>query len=320
MPAARGALEPAENLPGRTGPLISPGVEGLLDAYVTFLRAERGLSAKTVDAYAHDVSVYLGQLRAMGVARIEVVDRETILEHLAWLSQQGLGARSQARHLAAIRGFHRFLLDDGLSPKNPGEDLDTPRFRRKLPVFLSLDEVEALLQAPDEGTPEGCRDRAMIELLYATGLRVSELVQLRVNAINLGAGYLIAFGKGQKERMVPIGEVAARRVADYLARVRGGFVKGKPSQALFLTSRGSGFSRMGFWKLLRRYALKAGIKKAVSPHKLRHSFATHLIERGADLRAVQAMLGHADLTTTQIYTHVNAARLRSIYDTHHPRS
>jgi integrase/recombinase XerD len=241
-----------------------------------------------------------------------------VLEHLATLAKKGLSARSRARHLAALRGFHRFLEDERLSPKNPTEDLDTPRAAKKLPIFLTLPEVESLLAAPDEKSAAGVRDAAMLEVLYATGLRVSELLKLRVEDVNLTDGYVLAYGKGKKERVVPLGKSAIAKTQAWLA-VRPGVLKGKPTSVLFVSPRRAQFSRMGFWKLLRRYALKAGISKAISPHKLRHSFATHLLERGADLRAVQAMLGHADLSTTQIYTHVNAARLKAIV-AHHPRA
>jgi integrase/recombinase XerD len=207
-----------------------------------------------------------------------------------------------------------------MCPQDPTEDLDTPRWGRKLPTFLSLDEVERLLEAPQPSTVAGARDRAMLEVLYACGLRVSELCGLKAEDLQLSAGYLVARGKGSKERVVPLGSKAAAAVKEYLAGPRAALLKGRPSRALFVTPRGGPFTRVGFWKLLRRYALKAGIRRPISPHKLRHSFATHLLERGADLRAVQAMLGHADLATTQVYTHVNAARLRAVYDQHHPRS
>jgi integrase/recombinase XerD len=292
--------------------------EVFLDHYVTYLRAERNLSGKTVEAYAVDVRTYLEELARRKVA-VESATRDDVLEHLATLGRDGLSARSRARHLAALRGFHRFLEDEKLAPKNPTEDLDTPRSAHKLPIFLSLAEVEALLAAPDERTTAGQRDRAMIELLYATGLRVSELVGLKVADVNLTDGYVLAFGKGKKERVVPLGRMAKEKIEAYLRASRPVLLKGAPAPALFVTPRRKGFSRMGFWKLLRRYALKAGISKPLSPHKLRHSFATHLVERGADLRAVQQMLGHADLSTTQIYTHVNAARLKAVYDAHHPR-
>jgi integrase/recombinase XerD len=295
-------------------------VEGLLDAFIAYLRAERNLAGKTVDAYADDIHRYLAFVRARHGEDIDAANRETIVAHLAALGREGLATRSQARHLAAIRGFHRFLADEKLARADPVEGIATPKTAKRLPTYLTLGEVEALLAAPDERTVAGARDRAMIELLYATGLRVSELVGLSINSVNLESRYVIAFGKGRKERIVPVGEVAGDKVKAFLAGPRQALLKGRQARALFVTNRGAGFSRMGFWKLLRRYALKAGIKKAISPHKLRHSFATHLVERGADLRAVQQMLGHADLGTTQIYTHVNAARLRSVYDKHHPMS
>ncbi|NOK03393.1 MULTISPECIES: site-specific tyrosine recombinase XerD [Myxococcus] len=295
-------------------------MEGMLDAFIAFIRAERGLSGKTVDAYAADINVYFEDLRSRGVSDVTQARQEDVSAHLAALGKRGLGKRSQARHLAALRGFHRFLVAERMAEKDPTEDLDTPRSARKLPSFLTLEEVEQLLAAPDERTSTGVRDKAMLEVLYATGLRVSELCGLGINDVQLTAGYLVAKGKGAKERLVPLGRVAIEKVQAYLAESRPAVLGRRKSQALFVTPRGSGFTRQGFWKLIKRYALKAGIAKPLSPHKLRHSFATHLVERGADLRAVQQMLGHADLATTQIYTHVNAARLRSVYDEFHPRS
>jgi integrase/recombinase XerD len=295
-------------------------MEGYLDAFIAFIRAERGLSGKTVEAYAGDLTTYFDELRARGVSDVTRVTQEDVSAHLAALGRRGLGKRSQARHLAALRGFHRFLVSERMAEKDPTEDLDTPRSARKLPSFLTLEEVEQLLAAPDERDATGVRDRAMLEVLYATGLRVSELCGLGINDVQLTAGYLVAKGKGAKERLVPLGRVAVEKVRAYLAVSRPALLGKRQSKALFVTPRGAGFTRMGFWKLLRRYALKAGIRKPISPHKLRHSFATHLVERGADLRAVQQMLGHADLSTTQIYTHVNSARLRAVYDEFHPRS
>lgn len=291
----------------------------LLDHYVTFLRAERNLAPKTVDAYATDVRDYLVEIEKRGVT-VESATREDVLEHLAFLGKKGLSPRSRARHLAALRGFHRFLEDEKLAPADPTADLDTPRHARKLPIFLTLDEVETLLAAPDVKTLPGVRDRAMIEVLYATGLRVSELVGLTINDVNLTDGFVLAFGKGRKERVVPLGRKAMEALKEWLEGPRMAMLKGRETKALFVSPRGKGLTRMGFWKLLRRHARGAGITKNLSPHKLRHSFATHLVERGADLRAVQAMLGHADLATTQIYTHVDSKRLRAVYDDKHPRS
>jgi integrase/recombinase XerD len=292
----------------------------LLDHFVTYLRAERNLAPLTVDAYALDVRGWLGELERRG-RRVEEASREDVLEHLASLAgrRRRLSAKSRARHLASLRVFHRFLEDEKLAPADPTADLDTPRHPRTLPIFLSIAEVEALLNAPSAETPSGIRDRAMLEVLYATGLRVSELIHLKANDVNLVDGFVIPMGKGRKERMVPLGRQAITWVKAWLAGPRGTMLKGRPSTALFVSPRGKPFSRMGLWKLIRRHALAAGIDKPLSPHKLRHSFATHLVSRGADLRVVQAMLGHADLSTTQIYTHVDTPRLQAVYRAAHPR-
>jgi integrase/recombinase XerD len=295
-------------------------VEAALDLFIAYLRAERALSGNTVDAYCRDLQDYFRHLARGGIVDPGGVKREHVFEHLEALARRGLSSRSRARHLSAMRTFHRFLCAEGVAARDPTEDIDSPRAAKKLPVYLTLAEVEALLASPDEGRPEGARDRAMLELLYATGLRVSELTRLPIDHLNLQAGYLIARGKGGKERMVPVGEIAIEKVKQYLGGPRLTLLRGRESRSLFVTGRGRPFTRQGFWKMLRRYALKAGLRSALSPHKLRHSFATHLIERGADLRAIQEMLGHADLATTQIYTHVDRARLRAVYDKSHPRS
>ncbi|MBL9038198.1 MAG: site-specific tyrosine recombinase XerD [Archangium sp.] len=291
---------------------------GLLDLFITFLRAEKNAAPKTVDAYAHDVKGWLGAL-AKQKRTVEAATREDLLEYFAALGRRGLGARSRARHVASLRSFHKFLFEEKLAPANPAADLDTPKHVKKLPVFLSLDEVERLLAAPSEKSAAGQRDRAMIEVLYATGLRVSELVRLTTSDVNLTDGYVLTMGKGRKERVVPLGKKAIEAVRAYQAGPRATILKARSTTALFVTPRGKGFSRMGFWKLLRRHAKTAGIEKEISPHKLRHSFATHLLERGADLRAVQMMLGHADLSTTQIYTHVSQQRLTQAVR-QHPRA
>ena len=294
-------------------------LEPFLDAFVAYLRAERGLSPRTVEAYARDLVEYLEALRRARVGTPAEVLQEHVRGHLATLGRR-LSARSQARHLAAIRMFHRFLVAERHAAADPTEQVETPRQARRLPVFLTLDEVETLLEAPRDTTPAGLRDRAMLHVLYATGLRVSELVGLSVNSVQLDAGYVVARGKGDKERLVPLGRRAVAEVRAWLGRGRPALLRGRGSRALFVGPRGTALTRQGVWKLLRRHALAAGIKKRLSPHKLRHSFATHLVERGADLRVVQAMLGHADLATTQIYTHVDGRRLRAVYDAAHPRS
>jgi len=231
-----------------------------------------------------------------------------------------VGPRSQARALSAIRSFHRLLVAERLCTADPTENMGSPRPGRRLPGVLSGGEVERLLRAPDPRTPAGRRDRAMLELLYATGLRVSELVTLSVNDLHLETRMVLARGKGSKERLVPVGAPAAEAVRLYLASARQALLRGRRTQDLFVTPRGARMTRQGFWKLIGRYARGAGIGKRISPHQLRHSFATHLLAGGADLRAVQAMLGHADIATTQIYTHVDRTQVRRLYDRHHPRA
>lgn len=296
------------------------GMEPLLDAFIAYLRAERGLSAKTVEAYAQDLGGYFYSLKRMGITTPLQITLAHVERHLSELNRRGLSKRSQARHLSTLRSFHRFLLAEKISSKDPTDDVEAPKVVPRLPVFLTLREVEALLSAPDQTRSQGVRDRAMLALLYATGLRVSELIRLSINDVNLQAGYLLAIGKGRKQRLVPVGERAAQLVRQYLEQARPALLGKRSSTALFVGRGSRPLTRQGFWKLLKGYALKAGIRRAISPHKLRHSFATHLLEGGADLRSVQEMLGHADLSTTQIYTHLNRDRLRSIYDRYHPRS
>ncbi|HEY3447000.1 MAG TPA: site-specific tyrosine recombinase XerD [Myxococcales bacterium] len=292
----------------------------LNDLFLDFLRSERGLAGNTLEAYSRDMRDYLDALGKARVGDPDDVTSEHVQRHLVALHKRGLAHRSQARHLAAIRGFHRFLLRERHAKKDPTEDLETPRTRRKLPIFLTVEEVERLLAAPKDATPAGERDRAMLEVLYATGLRVSELCGLTAEDVNLRDGYLIAKGKGSKERVVPLGDYAVAWVKRHLEGGREALRKGRKTRPLFLGPRGTAITRQGIWKIIKRYAVVAGIDKPLSPHKLRHSFATHLLERGADLRAVQAMLGHADISTTQIYTHVDRARVRAVYDKAHPRA
>lgn len=295
-------------------------LEPLVDLFLDFLRTERGLAPNTLEAYGRDLRDYLDALAAKGLSEPDAIAPDAIAGHLAQLHRRGLSHRSQARHLAAIRGLHLFLVRERHARRDPTEDLETPRVRRKLPIFLTLDEVERLLEAPDVRAPAGERDRALLEVLYATGLRVSEVCDLTCEDVNLRDGFLVARGKGSKERIVPLGDWAISWLKRHLEGGRHALLKARSSRALFVGPRGCRLTRQGVWKLIKRYALAAGISKPLSPHKLRHSFATHLLERGADLRAVQAMLGHADISTTQIYTHVDRARARAVYDKAHPRA
>lgn len=295
-------------------------VDLAIDQFLAWARIERGLSQNTLEAYGRDLGQLAVHLDTKGVHDVTAVKTSDVLSHLVALSQAQLGLRSQARHLVSIRQLFRFLVKEKVLKNDPAADIEMPRPAKNLPTFLDLDEVESLLRAPETTTPRGLRDRAMIELLYATGLRVSELVGLPAEAADLERGFLLVKGKGSKERVVPLGEVANKWVAEYITVARPEFLKGRASSYLFLRRGGEPMTRQGFWKLLKEHALKAGVKKDISPHKLRHSFATHLVERGADLRAVQAMLGHADLSTTEIYTHVNRERLRALYGAHHPRA
>ncbi len=295
-------------------------VDVAIDQFLAWARIERGLSDNTLDAYGRDLAQLAAHLDKSGVHDVTAVKNSDLLSHLMALSRAQLGLRSQARHLVSMRQLFRFLVKEKVLKADPAADIEMPRPMKDLPTFLDLDEVEALLSAPDTSTARGLRDRAMIELLYASGLRVSELVGLPAEAADMERGFLLVKGKGSKERVVPMGEVALKWIGLYLSNARPEFLKGKASSFLFLRRGGEPMTRQGFWKLLKEHARTAGVKKDISPHKLRHSFATHLVERGADLRAVQAMLGHADLSTTEIYTHVNRERLRALYGAHHPRA
>ena len=299
--------------------MASP-LEPALDLFLVHVRVEKGLAANSVDAYARDLRRYLDDLGRQGVAAWSEVRRDHLLAHLEHLLRSGISARSQARALSAIRALHRLLVAERLAELDPTEDVDGPRPTHRLPQLLSREEVERLLAAPQGKTAAGVRDKAMLELLYATGLRVSELVGLSVNDVHLETRMLLARGKGSKERIVPLGTPAAAALRTYLASARPRLLRGRLSRDLFVTPRGRRMTRQGFWKLLLRHARGAGIARPVSPHKLRHSFATHLLAGGADLRAVQAMLGHADVATTQIYTHLERSQVKRVYDRYHPRA
>jgi integrase/recombinase XerD len=295
-------------------------LEPALDLFLAHVRIEKGLAENSVEAYGRDLRRYLDHLESMGIGAWDRVGRGELRAHLAELVRRGLSARSQARALSAIRSLHRLLLSERLVPLDPTEEVDAPRGGRKLPALLAREEVERLLAAPDPRTAAGRRDRAMLELLYATGLRVSELVGLGLDDLDLEARVLVARGKGRKERLVPVGAPAAEAVKAYLATARDPLLRGRRSRDLFVTPRGGRMTRQGFAKLLDRWARAAVIRRKISPHQLRHSFATHLLEGGADLRAVQAMLGHADVSTTQIYTHVDRTHVKRLHARFHPRA
>ena len=296
-------------------------VDVVVRSFLTHLRVERRLAGHTIESYARDLSALVTFARKSARTLVEL-DRHALEQFIRDQITHGLSPRSVAREVAAIRGFYRFLVLERHLEHSPADDLQPPRAWPSLPTFLPLEDVDALLAAPDVSTPLGLRDRAMFELLYATGMRVSELVGVRGADLHLSEHYLTCVGKGSKERLIPIGEQAAAWVTRYQRDSRpvlASNAKSKASTRLFVNARGGSLSRIGFWKILKRHGAAAGVTRTLSPHLVRHSFATHLLERGADLRAIQMMLGHADLSTTQIYTHVLEARLRSIYDRFHPR-
>ena len=298
-----------------------------VDGYLDHLRVERRVAPNTLESYARDLAG-LAEFAAGLEQPIERLDRAALEAFVRGLRTRGLSPRSVARAVAAVRGYYRFLVLDQRLASNPADDLRPPKAWPALPKFLSLDEVDALIRQPDAATPLGLRDRAMIEVLYATGMRVSEIISVRVGDLHLDEHYLTCIGKGSKERLVPIGEQAAEWVRRYQRDARPTLVRARVAAArrvkagaglLFVNARGGPLSRVGFWKILKRHGTRANLPRTLSPHVVRHSFATHLLDRGADLRAIQLMLGHADLSTTQIYTHVLESRLRTIYDRFHPR-
>ncbi len=296
---------------------LSPEWQRALDAYLDALVTERGLARNTVEAYARDLKRLGEDLEAEGEDLLTAGAPE-LSAHLRRLRRGGLSPRSITRAVASIRGFYAFLIEDRRRKDDPAVHLISPKTWRTLPKVLSEAQVEALLAAPDLGKPLGVRDRAMLELLYASGLRVSELVGLELGQLRLDQGFLVAFGKGSKERIVPVGERAEAWVGRYLEDVRPVLVRGR-HEVVFVNFRGRGMTRQGFWKILKAYGRDVAVRD-LSPHVLRHSFASHLLEHGADLRAVQMMLGHADISTTQIYTHIHQQRLKTLYDRFHPRA
>lgn len=299
----------------------SPALEmtAWIDRFLNYLLVEKGLSQSTLESYSRDLLRFTDFMDRNGCRGVSEEDTALLLKHLIQLRNEGLGARSRARHLVALRGFYRFLVQEKLLARDPAKLLDLPKTTLKLPDVLNVEEVRCLLNAPDARSPQGIRDAAMLEVLYAAGLRVSELVHLKIQDVHLDAGFVRVFGKGSKERIVPIGQYAREKILFYLEHGRGRLVGEQAGPYLFVARAGRPMTRQAFWKLLRRYAAKAGLVKTVTPHSLRHSFASHLLEGGADLRAVQLMLGHADISTTQIYTHVTKDRLRELHRKFHPR-
>jgi integrase/recombinase XerD len=290
----------------------------MIDNYLDHLKIERRLADHTLDSYGRDLAALAEFAAGHGVAP-EALDRHALDAFVRQQMSRGLSPRSVARSVAAVRGFFRFVAIERHADQNPAQDLRPPRAWPALPKFLSLEDVDRLMAAPDVSTPIGLRDRAMIELLYATGMRVSELISVRAADLHLADRYLTCIGKGSKERLIPMGDEAAAWIGRYQRDGRPALLRGRSAPRLFLNARGGPISRVGFWKVLKAYGRRAGLPRSLSPHVLRHSFATHLLERGADLRAIQMMLGHADLSTTQIYTHVLEARLKAVYDRFHPR-
>ena len=294
-------------------------LHGWVDAYLDHLRVERALSPRSVEAYARDLGKLCAHAEEQGVAEPAGIDDALVSTYLVALGRQGLGARSAARHLSAVRGFTRFLVRERALDRDPSALVDRPRVARRLPKVLSLDDIRALLDAPEKTGFRGLRDRAILQVMYAAGLRVSEVVGLKLADLDRKKGLVAPLGKGQKRRLVPLGEHALDALDAYL-RVRGEHPRAAGSTAVFLSPRGGPLTRQAVWKMLGGYARGAGVTKPSSPHKLRHSFATHLLEGGADLRSVQALLGHADISTTEIYTHLADDHVRAQYKRAHPRA
>lgn len=293
-----------------------------VEDYIHFIQVERQLSVNTLASYRRDLESYVRFLQKVeGMVDFNRVERTTILRHLEQLRMQGKTSRTIARHISSIRSFHQFLLREKRAETDPTVHLEMPTIEQKLPNVLSIEEIEALLAAPNRSKPQGTRDIAMLELLYGSGMRISELIALDLADVHVTMGFVRVFGKGGKERIIPLGKSALSAINDYLNGARGQLQGKYPkTDAFFINQRGKRLTRQGCWKLMKEHALKASIQHKLTPHTLRHSFATHLVENGADLRAVQEMLGHADISTTQIYTHISKKRLSEVYKQFHPRA
>ncbi|CAM3068023.1 MULTISPECIES: site-specific tyrosine recombinase XerD [Staphylococcus] len=295
-------------------------MDEIIEEYLKFIQLEKGLSENTIGAYRRDLKKYQDYLEEEKISHIDFIDRQTIQVCLGDLHDKGASAKSIARFISTIRSFHQFALREKYAAKDPTVLIETPKYERRLPDVLEVDEVIRLLETPDMSKNNGYRDRAMLELLYATGMRVTELINLKVEDVNLIMGFVRVFGKGNKERIVPLGETIIDILETYIETVRPQLLKKTVTDNLFLNMHGKPLSRQAIWKMIKQNGVKAEIFKTLTPHTLRHSFATHLLENGADLRAVQEMLGHADISTTQLYTHVSKSQIRKIYNQFHPRA
>ncbi|MGD6781375.1 site-specific tyrosine recombinase XerD [Sutcliffiella horikoshii] len=292
-----------------------------LKDFIHFLVVEKGLASNTVVSYERDLKSYLLYLsKVEEITSLDAVSRSTIIQFLKFLTENGKSSKTIARHIASIRSFHQFLLREKVTTQDPTVHIDRPKQEQKLPQVMSVEEVQALLDSPDTSKVFGMRDKAMLELLYATGMRVSELISMNLSDVHLTMGFVRCIGKGNKERIIPLGTMAQNAITNYIEESRSQLLKKKTTDALFVNLYGNRLTRQGFWKILKKLTKEAGIEKELTPHTLRHSFATHLLENGADLRAVQEMLGHADISTTQIYTHVTKTRMKDVYSMFHPRA
>ena len=295
-------------------------MEGYVEQFIHYLAVERGLAKNTLESYGRDLKQFQGYIKKNSDKKIEESTNTLITEYLGVLKEQGKAVSTISRNIAAIKSFYQYLVKKEYLKQDPSERLETPKIEKKLPKILSIGEVESLLKQPNVKNAGGIRDKAMLELLYATGIRVSEIIGLNISDINLEMGYIRCYGKGTKERIVPLGSIAIKSVREYIQKGRLNIVRSSEEAALFINHHGKRLTRQGFWKIIKKYAAQAQITKEITPHTLRHSFATHLLENGADLRSVQEMLGHADISTTQIYTHINKNPLKEVYDRAHPRA
>ncbi|PTG08851.1 site-specific tyrosine recombinase XerD [Staphylococcus chromogenes] len=295
-------------------------MQDVVDEYLRFIQIEKGLSENTIAAYRRDLNHYLNYLAAQKISNLDFIDRQIVQQWFGVLHDEGRSTKSIARFTSTIRSFHQFALREKYAAKDPTVLIETPKYERKLPDILSIDEIDLLLTTPETSKNNGYRDRTMLELLYATGIRVSELINIEVEDVNLLMGFVKVFGKGNKERIIPLGETVIELLKTYIENVRPQLLKKQVTHTLFLNMQGKPLTRQGIWKIIKQTGAKAGIQKRLTPHTLRHSFATHLLENGADLRAVQEMLGHSDISTTQLYTHVSKTQIRKMYQQYHPRA